>query len=119
MSQAGPGQAAPKSFETIGGTDGTPARALKVNSSGELSITSTTGTTTAANTADAPLAGDGRKTVTTAGTAVALAASTVCRWVVVSALTSNTQQINVGASTVLAAAGTSRGIPLAAGQSAV
>lgn len=60
---------------------------------------------------------DGRKTVTTAGTAVAIRASLACKWVQVTALTSNTQQVNVGAGGVLAAAGTSTGTPLAAGQS--
>jgi hypothetical protein len=56
---------------------------------------------------------DGRKTVTTAGTAVALRATLACKWVQVTALTSNTQQVNVGAAGVLAAAGSSTGTPLA------
>jgi hypothetical protein len=62
--------------------------------------------------------GDGRKTVTTAGTAVQLAtvpqrANSTC----VTALSTNTGTVCVGASTVLAAAGTRRGTPLTAGQS--
>jgi hypothetical protein len=60
---------------------------------------------------------DGRKTVTTPGTAVALAASTPCKWVQVVALKTNTQQVNVGGSDVLAASGSSTGTPLDAGQS--
>lgn len=63
------------------------------------------------------LSGDGRQTVTTPGTAVALASTAQAKWVCVTALLSNTQQVNVGASTVLAASGTSRGTPLLAGQS--
>lgn len=56
---------------------------------------------------------DGRKTVTTAGTAEALvASSTVCKKVVISALEGNTDAIVVGSSTVVAAAGTRRGLPL-------
>src|SRR3990167_7995858 len=46
--------------------------------------------------------GDGRKTVTTPGTAVALAASTTIKKVHIQALPSNTDAIAVGASTVVA-----------------
>lgn len=61
---------------------------------------------------------DNRKTVTSAGTAVQLiVASTPAKWIIVTALTNNTQQVNVGASTVLAASGTSRGTPLLPGDS--
>lgn len=60
---------------------------------------------------------DGRKVVTTAGTAVAIAASTACTQVQVTALSTNSQLVVVGASTVVAAAGTRRGTPLSAGQS--
>ena len=61
---------------------------------------------------------DGRKTVTTPGTAVPLvAAPTGCRKVIVTALITNTDYIVVGASTVVAAEGTRRGTPLVAGQS--
>jgi len=58
---------------------------------------------------------DGRKTVTAPGTAVALRASLACKWVTVTALSSNAQQVNVGGSGVLAAAGTATGTALDAG----
>ena len=62
---------------------------------------------------------DGRKTVTTGGTAVQLlAASTPCTSVAVTALSTNTGIVVVGASTVVAAAGTRRGVALTAGQTA-
>jgi hypothetical protein len=61
--------------------------------------------------------GDGRKVVTTAGTSVALATSTSCREVTITALSTNSGTILVGGSTVVAAAGTRRGVPLAAGAS--
>lgn len=62
--------------------------------------------------------GDGRKTVTTAGTAVPLQTSGVGgNSTCVTALSTNTGVICVGSSTVLAAAGTRRGTPLAAGES--
>lgn len=63
--------------------------------------------------------GDGRQTVTTAGTAVRLLSggsvhgNSVC----ITALSTNTGIIAVGASTVVAAAGTRRGVALSAGQS--
>lgn len=61
---------------------------------------------------------DGRKTVTTAGTAVALSSSSVLVGSVsLTALSTNTGLIVVGASTVKAAAGERRGQPLSAGQS--
>lgn len=60
---------------------------------------------------------DGRTTVTTHGTAVALASTAAIKWVTVTGLTSNAQQVNVGASTVLAASGTQRGVPLLPGDS--
>ena len=64
--------------------------------------------------------GSGRTTVTSAGTAVQLSATdTPVLWVTVTALTANTSQVNVGPSTVIAAAGAGeRGIPLLAGDSA-
>ena len=64
-----------------------------------------------------PLAGDGRKVVTSAGTEVALASATACSWVQVTAETDNTGVIVVGASTVVAALSTRRGTPLNAGDS--
>jgi len=61
---------------------------------------------------------DGRKVVTTAGTRVALAASTACKEVVITAETDNTGYVVVGAAaTVIAALATRTGIPLYAGDS--
>ncbi len=61
---------------------------------------------------------DGIKAVTTAGTAVALvSSSTLCRMVIIQARPENTGTIVVGASTVVAASGTRRGIALVPGQS--
>lgn len=61
----------------------------------------------------------GRKVVGTAGTAVALAASTTIKAVIITALQSNTDIVAVGGSTVLAAAATMNGTPLFLGQSMV
>jgi len=61
--------------------------------------------------------GDGRKVVASAGTAEALAASTACQKVDIQAELDNTGIIVVGGSTVVAAAGTRRGIALRAGDS--
>lgn len=59
--------------------------------------------------------GDGRKTVTTAGTAVQLTAtSTPCLWVLVQGLSANTTAVAAGTSTVIAASGTERGTVLMA-----
>lgn len=63
-----------------------------------------------------PLSSDGRKVVTTAGTRVALAASTAIGWVSITAETDNTGVIVVGGSTVVAALATRRGKPLSAGE---
>lgn len=60
---------------------------------------------------------DGRKTVTTPGTAVAIRATLACKWVTGNALFSNTQQVNIGGSGVLAAAGSSTGRGLQPGDS--
>jgi hypothetical protein len=61
---------------------------------------------------------DNRKTVTTAGTRERLvAASTTCKYVIITALSSNTGRVMIGGSTVVAAVGaTSRGVPLNAGE---
>jgi hypothetical protein len=57
--------------------------------------------------------GDGRQTVTSAGTATKLiTASTPCTQVLVTALRGNTGVIEVGSSTVVAADGSQRGTPL-------
>ncbi len=57
----------------------------------------------------------GRTTVTTAGTRVTLAATTACKRLVVTALSTNTGTIVVGGTAVVAAAGTRQGTPLLAG----
>lgn len=63
---------------------------------------------------------DGRAFVTTAGTRVALAASTACKEVLITAETDNTGIVVVGAAaTVVAALATRRGVPLNAGDSVV
>lgn len=61
---------------------------------------------------------DGVKSVTTAGTAVALvSAETLAREVTITARPANTNNISVGASTVVAAAGSQRGYILVPGGS--
>lgn len=60
---------------------------------------------------------DGRKVVTTAGTRVALAASTTCKHVTVVAETNNTDIVVVGGVTVVAALATRQGVPLYPGDS--
>jgi hypothetical protein len=60
---------------------------------------------------------NGRKTSTTVGTAVALRTTLACKWVTVTALRSNTTDVAVGGSGVLATAGSATGVPLAAGES--
>ena len=61
--------------------------------------------------------GDGRAFVTTPGTAVALAASTVIKEVTVTSELNNLTVIVVGGSTVVAAEATRRGTPLYPGDS--
>lgn len=64
------------------------------------------------------IVGDGLQLVASAGTAEALASSsTPCRKVIVQARPENTDVVVVGASTVVAAVGTRRGIALVAGAS--
>lgn len=63
--------------------------------------------------------GNGRTTVTTAGTAVVLGAATPCLWVAITAETDNTGYVVVGKSTVIAALATRIGTPLAAGDTIV
>lgn len=58
---------------------------------------------------------NGRKTVTSAGTAEALAGSTSCKHVDITAETDNTGIVVVGGSGVIAALGTRQGTPLLAG----
>lgn len=59
----------------------------------------------------------GRKTSTSVGTAVVLAANTAAKFVRVTALRTNTQQVNVGGASALAVAGSTAGDPLMAGDS--
>jgi len=62
--------------------------------------------------------GDGRKIVTTAGTAEKLVSTaTSCKWVIIVAEEDNTGTIVIGSSTVVAAKATRRGVPLNAGDS--
>lgn len=58
---------------------------------------------------------NGRTVVTTAGTRVALATSTACKKVDITAETDNTGIIVVGGATVVAALATRQGVPLYAG----
>lgn len=59
---------------------------------------------------------DGRKTVTAAGTAEAFSSTALLvDWIIIMAETNNTGVVTVGASTVVAAVATRRGIPLSAG----
>lgn len=57
---------------------------------------------------------DGRKTITTAGAAEAIRSTLACKWVTVTALPTNTLDVQVGGSGVIANAGTQTGTPLAA-----
>lgn len=78
------------------------------------------GTLTTSPTTAGDVAGtltDGRKTVPTPTTAVALRGALACRWVCVTALKTNTGQVNVGGSSVLATLGSETGQPLGAGES--
>lgn len=65
----------------------------------------------------ASIVGDGRAFVTTAGTRVALAASTAVKEVTISAELDNTGVLVVGGATVVAALATRRGVPLYPGDS--
>lgn len=60
---------------------------------------------------------DGRKTVTAAGTAEAIRGALACKWVLVTALRTNTAQVNVGGAGVLATVGAGTGTSLLAGES--
>lgn len=61
--------------------------------------------------------GDGRKTVTTAGTRVQISSSSVpAKKVLITALDSNTDVVVVGGITVVAASGTRTGRPLSPGE---
>jgi hypothetical protein len=78
----------------------------------QLKVGGGTGTSTNATI------GDGLKLVTTAGTREALAASTACKSVCITARSTNTGTVVVGGTTVVAASGaTRRGTPLSPGDS--
>lgn len=62
--------------------------------------------------------GDGRKTVTTAGTREQFTAQ-ACKKVIITAETDNTNEVVIGGSTVVAAVGTRQGIPLFPAQSEI
>lgn len=63
--------------------------------------------------------GNGRKTVTTGGTAEQLSTGQACNSVIITAETDNTGIIVVGSSTVVASLSTRQGTPLNAGESLV
>lgn len=86
----------------------------------DVDVTRVGGTVAVSIAAAADVAGtltDGRKTVAAAGTAEAIRASLACKWVTVTALLTNTTQVNVGGSGALATLGASTGTPLLAGGS--
>lgn len=93
---------------------GTTAGRLQVDDGGGSLTVDGTVSVAAAGDVAATLT-DGRQTVGTPGTAVALRASLACKWVTVTALLTNTTQVNVGGSGALATAGGSTGTPLSAG----
>ena len=87
---------------------GAAGSALDVSAATPLPVS-----TTSANTG----VGDGRKVTVTAGTALALASSTTCKQVIITAETDNTGYVVIGGSTVVAALATRRGTPLNPGDS--
>lgn len=92
---------------------GSTAQRLWVSDGGQALSTAPTGAGDVVGTLT-----NGRASVTTPGTPVSIVgSSTPCKWVTVTARTSNAQQINVGGTGVLATSGSTTGIPLTAGQS--
>ena len=92
---------------------GVNVQAVKTDSAGVLQ-------TQEVNVSAGDVAGtltNGRKTVTTPGTAVALSASAACAWVSVTALPSNGDVVAVGGSGVLATVGSETGLLLGPGAS--
>ncbi len=83
-------------------SDGIQWVKLNVDSSGNITIIESGFSTI----------GTGRKTVTPAGTAVAIASSTTVKRVIIQAIVDNTDVIYVGDSNVVAADGSERGIGL-------
>lgn len=89
------------------------------NNIGDVDVASiTTGTNAIGRVGhDTTGVSDGRKIITTAGTRVTLAASTACKWVIITAETDNTGLVVIGGTTVVAALATRQGTPLYAGDS--
>lgn len=130
--QAVDGGALPAVVQVVGGFDGVNVQAVKTDSAGVLQVqpaavvpvSDNGGSLTVDGTVGVASAGDvagtltnGRKTVTTPGTPVALASSAACAWVAVTALASNADVVSVGGSGVLATAGSETGVVLAPGAS--
>jgi hypothetical protein len=92
-------------------TDGDDS-ALSVDSNQNLKVTFGSGATALPSP---QTLSNGRKVVAAAGTAEALAASTSCKTVAITAELDNTGVIVVGGSTVVAALATRQGVPLQAG----
>ena len=131
-SQAADGGALPAVQTVIAGFDGVNVQVAKTDNAGVLqvqpaSVVAVSDGGTPLNvdgTVDVTSAGDqaatltnGRRTVTTPGTAVALASSATCAWVSVSALPSNTGKVAIGGIGVLATPGSETGLVLAPGGS--
>lgn len=111
--QAVDGGSLPAVVQVVGGFDGVNVQAVKTDSAGVLQ-------TQEVNVSAGDVAGtltNGRKTVTTPGTAVALSASAACAWVSVTALPSNGDVVAVGGSGVLATVGSETGLLLGPGAS--
>lgn len=84
---------------------GDPGSGADVSAANPLPVTQADRTSALSN---------GRKTVTAPGTPVALAASTPCKWVTITALPSNTRQVNIGAAGVTSVSGSDTGVPMLA-----
>lgn len=95
-------------LEAAHGSDLAKLEAIRALLAGTLLVDSASGS--------GQITGQGRKVSTTVGTAVALAASTTIKWVLVTALATNTDRVAVGAAGVLATVGSQTGIGLAPGQ---
>lgn len=122
-SQAADGGALPPVQTVIAGFDGVNVQVAKTDNAGVLQV-QPAGVVTVDGTVDVASAGDqagtltnGRRTVTTPGTAVALGSAATCAWVSVSALPSNTGRVAVGGTGVLATPGSETGLMLAPGSS--
>ena len=97
-------------------SDSTICAAKSTLIAADTTIIATKAVEIATNTSGIASINDGRKTVTTAGSAEALASSTTVRYVVVSAEVDNTGVIVVGGTAVVATLATRRGYPLNAGE---